>query len=62
MSRIRIEDHYNLLHCAKETCDQVDVRANSTLHQHKHQLKRVSTETLRDIAYELLAALGIDSR
>ena len=62
ISKVRIEDHCTLLNQVKELYNQVNLSATSVLHQHKHRLNKVSTETLRGIACELLSILGVDSQ
>ena len=62
ISKVRIEDHCTLLNQAKELYNQVSLNAANVLHQCKHRLNKVSTETLRGIAYELLSILGVDSQ
>ena len=40
---------------------QVEIKDSSVLQQYKHQLHRLSTETLRGIAHQLLTDLNVDS-
>ena len=40
----------------------MNLNTTNVLHQHKHRLNKVSTETLKGIAYELLSILGVDSQ
>ena len=61
MSKIRVEDYCILLNQVAELYYKVNINNTSILHQYKNKLYKVNTETLRDIAYELLLYLGIDS-
>ena len=60
-SRIKVEDHYSLLVQVKTLFSQVVINNRNVLHQCKHRLRYLSTETLRGIAYQLLADLNVDS-
>ena len=40
----------------------MNLSATNILHQHKHKLNKVSTETLRGIAHERLSVIGVDSQ
>ena len=60
-SRIKVEDHYSLLVQIKTLFSQVAINDRNALHQYKHRLHYLSTETLRGIAYQLLADLNVDS-
>ena len=40
----------------------MDLNAANVLHQYEYRLNKVSTETLRGIAYELLSILRVDSQ
>ena len=62
LSKIRVEDHNNLLLRVKDLCNQVEIESTSVLYQHKHRLHEVSTETLRGIVHKLLTHLGIEAR
>ena len=62
LSKIRVEDCNNLLLRVKDLCNQVEIESTSVLHQHKCRLHKVSMETLRGIACELLTHLGIEAR
>ena len=61
MSKIRVEDHCILLNQVEELYRKVSINNTSILHQHKNNLHKVNTKTLRGIAYELLSHLGINS-
>ena len=45
----------------KELYDSVDIELTSVLYQHKNRLNKASTGTLREIAHELLAMVGIET-
>ena len=60
-SNIQIEDHHHLLQQVRLLFQQADVEVSNVLHQYKHRLHCLSTETLRGIAYQLLSDLGVDS-
>ena len=40
----------------------MNLNATNVLHQREHRLNKVSTETLRGIAHELLSILGVHSQ
>ena len=61
LSKVKVEDHNNLLMQVKELCDSVDIELTSVLYQHKNRLNKASTGTLRGIAYELLATVSIET-
>ena len=46
----------------KELHNQEDIEAKRVLHKHKNSLNKVSAETLRGVAHELLASIGADTR
>ena len=60
-SKIKIEDHHNLLVQVSKLFTQVEINASSVLLQYKHRLNSLPTETLRGIAYQLLSNLNVDS-
>ena len=60
-SKIKVEDHYNLLLEVRMLFTQVEISASSVLQQYKHRLNSLSTKTLRGIAYQLLSNLNVDS-
>ena len=62
LSKVKVEEHNNLLTQVKELCNQVDIEPTSTLHKCKCSLNKLSAETLRGVAYELLASIGADAR
>ena len=61
LSKVKVEDHSNLLMHVKELRDSVEIEPTSVLHQHRNRLSKVSTGTLRGIAHELLATVGIET-
>ena len=60
-SNAQIEDHHHLLQQVRLLFQQADAEVSNVLHQCKHRLHRLSTETLRGIAHQLLSDLGADS-
>ena len=60
-SRVKVEDHHNLLNQVKMLFGQVEISASSSLHQYKYKLNHISTETLRSMAYELLSGMNVGS-
>ena len=62
LSKVKVEDHDNLLVQVKELYNSADIEPASVLHQYKNRLNKVSTGTLRGIVYELLATVGIETR
>ena len=60
-SKVKIEDHHNLLVQVNKLFTQVEINASSVLLQYKHRLNSLPTETLRGVAYQLLSNLNIDS-
>ena len=60
-SKVQIEDHHHLLQQVRVLFNQTDIEISSVLSQYKHRLHRLSTETLRGVAYQLLSELGVDS-
>ena len=60
-SRVKVEDHHNLLNQVKMLFSQVEISASSPLHQYKHKLNHISKETLRGVAYELLSGVNVSS-
>ena len=61
LSKVRVEDHCNLLNQVKQIYLQSDISPSSVLHQYQYKLNKVNTETLRGIAYELLSTMNVDS-
>ena len=61
LSKVRVEDHNNLLMHVKKLCDSADIEPTSVLHQCRNRLNKVSAGTLRGIACELLATVGIET-
>ena len=59
-SNIRVEDHHHLLQQARILFNQAEIDASIILHQYKHRLHCLPTETLRGIAHQLLSDLGVD--
>ena len=60
-SKIKVEDHHNLLLQVSMLFTQVEISASSILQQYKHRLNSLSTNTLRGIVYQLLSNLNVDS-
>ena len=60
-SKIKIEEHHNLLVQVSKLFTQVEINASSVLLQYKHRLNSLPTETLRGVAYQLLSNLNVDS-
>ena len=60
-SNTQVEDHHHLLQQLRVLFQQADIEASNVLCQCKHRLHRLSTETLRGIACQLLSDLGVDS-
>ena len=50
-SKIKVEDHHNLLMQVSILFTQVEINELSVLQQYKHRLNSLSTDTLRGIAY-----------
>ena len=50
-SKIKVEDHHNLLRQVSMLFTQVEINESSVLQQYKNRLNSLSTETLRGIAY-----------
>ena len=61
ISRIKVDDHYNLLNQVKELYYQSDISLSSVLNQYKHRLSKVNTETLRGIVYEFMLTMNANS-
>ena len=61
LSKVRVEDHCNLLNQVKQLYQQLDISPSSVLHQYKYKLNNINTETLRGIAYKLLSTMNVDS-
>ena len=60
-SKVKIEDHHNLLIQVNKLFTQVEINASSVHLQYKHRLHSLPTETLRGVAYQLLTNLNVDS-
>ena len=60
-SKIKVEDHHNLLIQVSKLFTQVEINASSVLQQYKHRLHSLSTDILRGIAYQLLSDLNVNS-
>ena len=60
-SKIKVEDHHNLLMQVSKLFTQVEINASSVLQQYKHRLNSLSTDTLRGVVYQLLSNLNVDS-
>ena len=61
ISKVRVEDHCNLLNQVKKLYLQSDISPSSILHQCKYKLNKVNTETLRGMSHELLSTTNVDS-
>ena len=59
-SRLKFEDHYNLLNQVKLLFSQVEIRISSPLYLCKYKLNHISMKTLRDKAYELLLGINVN--
>ena len=60
-SSIKVEDHHYLLMQVRTLFNQIELSPSSILHQYKHRLHHLPTETLRGITYQLLTDLNVDS-
>ena len=60
MSRIKVEEYYNLLNQVQELHAQVDIEELSILEKYRKRLNNLPTKMLRVIACELLACLNVD--
>ena len=60
-SKIKVEDHHNLLMQVSKLFTQVEINVLSVLQQYKHRLNSLSTYTLRGVVYQLLSNLNVNS-
>ena len=59
-SNEQAEDHQHLLQHARVLFQKADIDAPNILYQYKYRSYRLSIETLREIACQLLSDLGVD--
>ena len=50
-SKIKVEDHHNLLMQVSKLFTQVEINTSSVLQQYKYRLNSLSTDTLRGVVY-----------
>ena len=59
-SKIQVEDYHHLLTQVKVLFHRTEIESSSVLHQHGNRMNRLSTETSRGVAYQLLSDLNAD--